>query len=263
MLYSKLMSLRVKVLIVILLLPISLLAHKVNVYIVDRDDYEFKNVEFRSSESVELGTDFKTLVLVYDRYRKEIISGWGSYEYKRPSNEEFKKIVKDAIFDSYNGEFRIRSSQPKKISISKGIGLYWGMTMDDAFRNLKAFSFDFTYQDDETHIMCAHELEAFGIKFDFFRVGFFNKRNLSNIHYVKIVPTVSEAKKTRDELYASISTKYSKERIKKKIDSDGFRSYSFTTEYEGNPFTEIFLEIVKFMDGYAVSVLHDGYIYTF
>lgn len=113
------------------LIPMYVYSQNVTVYVVDRDDFDFKNIEVKVVTQKEAQVDFNTLVLVYDRYRDEVIGGYGSYKNYRPSNKELKKIIDDAVLDLYNGVFRIRCTEmnPKNKGFDGILGLRWGMPM--------------------------------------------------------------------------------------------------------------------------------------
>ena len=91
------------IIILIFFVPMYIYSQNVTVYVVDRDDYDFSNLKIEIAPQNEVGGDFNTLVLVYDRYRDEVRGGWGSYRKFRPSNKEFKQIMDDAVMDLYNG----------------------------------------------------------------------------------------------------------------------------------------------------------------
>ncbi|MBP1615872.1 MAG: hypothetical protein H6Q13_3320 [Bacteroidetes bacterium] len=67
------------------------------------------NIHTVSKSKTEAKTDYNRIILVYDSYRKEIIGGAASYLTGRPSNQEFKKIIKETVQELYKGNTSVRS----------------------------------------------------------------------------------------------------------------------------------------------------------
>lgn len=133
----------------------TIYSQSVTVYIVDRDDFELKNIETKVVSQKEAETEYSTLVLVYDKYRKEIIGGWGSYQTKRPTKNEFKQIIDNAVMDLYNDVKQIRCTEinPKNAKYDGILGLRWGMNINDALSHLNTMSLSNVHQADDEYLI--------------------------------------------------------------------------------------------------------------
>ena len=88
--YSVLKSL---IIIFFLFFSKTIYSQSVTIYIVDRDDFELKNIETRVVSQEEADTEYHTLVLVYDSFRKEFLK----LQAKEARQEILNNINWDAV----------------------------------------------------------------------------------------------------------------------------------------------------------------------
>lgn len=72
-------------------------------YTVDRDDYNLTNIKTsqRRIDTMNIDQDYKCVVEVYDRYRKEIIDAQGLYNTSMPTNQQIKNIINTGVQNLY------------------------------------------------------------------------------------------------------------------------------------------------------------------
>ena len=250
--------------------PVIAFSQNVTIYLVDRDDFDFSDVQITVKSQKEAETDFKTLVLVYDSYRKEVIGGWGSYENMKPTNEELKKIVNDAILDMYNGKHQIRYSERHNSSATSPfdgiLGLRWGMKIESAVNQLQKMGLSPWRQNGDNSIVCIHKTSWNGILYDAVWLDYMtsNKQNkyLFTINFMKILDNASSAKSTRDSIAIGLTLKYGAKAVKEEIDDNGFKSYTVYEEIgrEIKSISRIQLFISADSDGYVVILAYYGAI---
>ena len=249
---------KIKKLIILLIhfVPMYIYSQNVTVYVVDRDDYELSNLKTEIAPQNEIGVDFNTLILVYDRYRDEIIGGWGSYRKFRPSNKEFKKIIDDAVMDLYNGVYRIRCDEinPKNKGYDGILGLRWGMPMAEALAHLHSMSFTNVKQADAEHLMVIDDVFWNGIRFDCIRLGYMvsNKQNkyLCDLSFTRFCNNAQEAKQIRESIAGVFIMEFGRENVKEEIDENGFKKYTVWQEIE----SEIKISRINLFIGTADAV---------
>lgn len=258
-----------KFLIVIFFLFFSktIYSQSVTIYIVDRDDFELKNIETRVVSQEEAETEYHTLVLVYDSFRKEIIGGWGSYQTKRPTNNEFKEIIDNAVMDLYNDTKQIRCTEinPKNAKYDGILGLRWGMSITDALLHLDTMSLSNVHQSDNERLTILNTVYWNSVKFNFIQLGYFvsNKQKLylSDIDFVRLCEESQEAKNIRDSISFSLCQDFGKENVSEAIDEDGFKRYTVFQEVrDGVKMSRIYLYIVKLDKTYAVCLSYKGWV---
>ena len=248
-------------------MPVIAFSQNVTIYIVDRDDFDFSDVQKTVTSQKEAETDYKTLVLVYDSYREEVIGGWGSYEDRKPTNKEFKKIVNDAIMDLYNGVYRIRCTEinPKDKGYDGILGLRWGMPMTEALAHLRSMSLTNVEQADAEHLIIFNDVFWYGTRFDCIRLGYMvsNKQNkcLCDLSFTRLCNNAQEAKQIRDAIARVFIMKFGRENIKEEIDENGFKKYTVWQEI-GPEFkvSRINLFVGKANGAYATCILYNGWI---
>ena len=261
----KITNMRVIISILTVLFPFFVFPKDLDVYIVDRDDYEFKNVEYRLSSTEEFRTDYKTLVLVYDRYRDEILGGRGFYEKRYPSKDEFRKIINDVVVESYLRSDGILIDSPddsNNRSLKSIFGLYWGMPLLEALNHLKKKSLNNIVKWDDDSYVIVNSVEFFGLRCDFFRLTFddspYKGKILSAMDFVQIVDSASLAKKTRENVCNFLRKEYDKNNIIETVNSNGFKEYTFYGFDGESPHVSGFLKIIKYEDKYGVQIILYG-----
>lgn len=72
-------------------------------YTVDRDDYNLTDIKTsqRRIDTMNIDQDYKCVVEVYDRYRKEIIDAQGLYNTSMPTNQQIKNIINTGVQNLY------------------------------------------------------------------------------------------------------------------------------------------------------------------
>lgn len=232
-------------------------------YFVDRDDHEL-NIIHQIVPQKETETEYKTIVLVYDRYRDEIIGGRGSYKNKRPTKAELKQIINDAIMDLYDGNPHIRCNEnhPHFDGI---LGLHWGMEIEDAIIHLKTMSLNnVVHIGEDNSILILNEVYWNGVKFDNLHLSYFvsneQKRYLGDIGFSRTYKSSSEAKKLRDNIYASLCYEFGKENIEESIDQNGFKSYLVFQDFGKMQSSRINLHITKSNGLYSVVLTYYGWM---
>lgn len=259
-------ALKFLIIIFFLFLSKNTYSQSVTVYIVDRDDIELKNIETKIVSQEEAETEYSTLVLVYDKYREEIIGGWGSYQTKRPTKSEFKQIINNAVMDLYNNIKQIRCTEinPKNAKYDGVLGLRWGMNINDALSHLNTMSLSDVHQADDDHLIILNSVFWNGVKFDFIRLGYMvsnkQKSYLSEIDFTQLCKNSQEAKKIRDSISSSLYQDFGKENISEDIDENGFKKYTVYQEVsDGVKTGRIFLFIGKVDKTYAVCLSYEGW----
>lgn len=244
----------------------TIYSQSVTVYIVDRDDFELKNIETKVVSQKEAETEYSTLVLVYDKYRKEIIGGWGSYQTKRPTKNEFKQIIDNAVMDLYNDVKQIRCTEinPKNAKYDGILGLRWGMNINDALSHLNTMSLSNVHQADDEYLIILNPVFWNGVKFDFIRLGYMvsNKQKLylSDIDFSRLCGNAQEAKKIRENILFTFYQDFEKENISEDIDENGFKRYTVYQEIsDGAKMSRISLFIGKIDKTYAVCLSYKGW----
>lgn len=262
------LSIKMKRLIIILILfiPMYIYSQNVTVYVVDRDDYDFSNLKIEIAPQNEVGVDFNTLVLVYDRYRDEVIGGWGSYRKFRPSNKEFKQIIDDAVMDLYNGIYRIRCTEisPKNKGYDGILGLRWGMPIAEALEHLHSMSLTNVEQADAEHLIILDNVFWNGIRFDCIRLGYMvsNKQNkyLCDLSFTRFCNSAQEAKQIRESIAGAFIMEFSRENIKEEIDENGFKKYTVWQEIGSEIKVSRINLFVGKVDGiYATCLSYNGW----
>ncbi len=249
--------------------PVIAFSQNVTIYLVDRDDFDFSDVQITVKSQKEAETDFKTLVLVYDSYRKEVIGGWGSYENMKPTNEELKKIVNDAILDMYNGKQQIRYSERHNSSATSPfdgiLGLRWSMKIESAVNQLQKMGLSPWQQNGDNTIICIHRTSWEGILYDAVWLDYLtsNKQNkyLYCISFMKLFDDARSAKSTRESIANDLKLKYGEESVKEEIDDNGFKRYSVWEEIGWEVSAsriQLFINKLPDSGGYAVSLIYSG-----
>lgn len=224
------------IIILIFFVPMYIYSQNVTVYVVDRDDYDFSNLKIEIAPQNEVGVDFNTLVLVYDRYRDEVIGGWGSYRKFRPSNKEFKQIIDDAVMDLYNGIYRIRCTEinPKNKGYDGILGLRWGMPIAEALEHLHSMSLTNVEQADAEHLIILDNVFWNGVRFDCIHLGYMvsNKQNkyLCDLSFTRFCNSAQEAKQIRESIAGAFIMEFSRDNVKEEIDENGFKKYTVWQE---------------------------------
>lgn len=241
-------------------------SQSVTVYIVDRDDSELKNIETKIISQEEAKTEYSTLVLVHDKYKKEIIGGWGSYHTKYPTKKEIKQIIDNAVIDLYNNRKQIRST---KITLQNAkydgiLGLTWGMDLNDALSHLNTMSLSDVHQADDEHLIILNSVFWNGIKFDVIRLGYMvsNKQKpyLSEIGFTRFCENSQEAKKIRDLISFSLYQDFGKDNISETIDENGFKRYTIYQKISDDiKISRISLFIGQGDKTYGVCLLYNGW----
>ena len=261
-------SVKIKKLAILLIyfIPMYIYSQNVTVYVVDRDDYEFSNLKTEIVPQKEIGVDFNTLVLVYDRYRDEIIGGWGSYRKFRPSNKEFKQIIDDTVMDLYDGVYRIRCTEinPKDKGYDGILGLRWGIPITQALAHLRSMSLTNVKQADAEHLIILNDVFWNGTRFDCIRLGYMvsNKQNkyLCDLSFTRICNNAQEAKQIRDSIAGIFIIEFSKENVKEEIDENGFKKYTVWQEIgPGIKISRIDLFVGKVDGVYATCLSYNGW----
>lgn len=247
--------------------PMYIYSQNVTVYTVDRDDSKLENIKTEVFSQKEAQVDFNTLVLVYDRYRDEIIGGWGSYRKDRPSNTEFKQIINDAIMDLYNGIWRIRCTEinPKNKGFDGILGLRWGMSMTDALAHLRTMSLTNVVPGDDEHIHIMNDVYWDGVKFDVIRLGYLvsnaQQKILDDLSFIRFCNDAQEAKRIRDSMAGIFIARFGKENVTEDIDGNGFKCYTVYQEiYPEVSVSRIKLFIGKVNGVYATCLSYNGWI---
>lgn len=254
------------IILLIYFVPMYIYSQNVTVYVVDRDDYELSNLKIEVTSQNEVGVDFNTLVLVYDRYRDEVIGGWGSYRKFRPSNKEFKQIIDDAVMDLYNGVYRIRCTEinPKNKGYDGILGLRWGMPMAEALAHLRNMSFTNVKQADAEHLIVLDDVFWNGIRFDCIRLGYMvsNKQNkyLCDLSFTRFCNNAQEAKQIRESIAGVLIMEFGRENVKEEIDENRFKKYTVWQEIEsGIKISRINLFVGKTDGVYAACLSYNGW----
>ena len=247
--------------------PMYIYSQNVTVYVVNRDDYKLSNLKTEIAPQKEVGVDFNTLVLVYDRYRDEVIGGWGSYRKFRPSNKEFKQIIDDAVTDLYNGVYRIRCTEinPKNKGYDGILGLRWGMPMIEVLAHLRSMSFTNVKQADAEHLIIIDDVFWNGTRFDCIRLGYMtsNKQNkyLCDLSFTRFCNNAQEAKQIRDFIAGVFIMEFGREHVKEEIDENGFKKYTVWQEIKPEiKVSRINLFVGKADGAYATCLSYNGWI---
>lgn len=265
-LFTNCLLLKISIITFFLFFSKTLYSQSVTVYIVDRDDFELKNIETKVLSQKEAETEYSTLVLVYDKYREEIIGGWGSYQTKRPTKNEFKQIIDNAVMDLYNDTKQIRCTEinPKNAKYDGILGLRWGMSINDALLHLNTMALSNVHQADDEHLIILNTVFWNGVKFDFIRLGYLvsNKQNLylSDIDFSRLCGDSKEAKKIRDSILFSLYQDFGKENVSEDIDENGFKRYIIYQKVKDDvKIGRISLFIGKLDKTYAVCLSYKGW----
>lgn len=262
-----------KILLFLFVITIQSVAYSQNVtiYTVDRDDYTFSEVHKRVVPKEECEFDYKTVVLVYDRYLKEIIGGWGSYENIVPTSKDFRKIIDDAVFDMYCGKRRIRSDERCNVPSSDSpfdniLGLRWGMKLDLAVKSLYDLGlFDWEESDDNS-ILCIHKTAWNGVTYDAVRLNYqiSNKqiKYLDGLIFMKMFTDVNKAKSMCENLASEFKEKYVDKLIKEEINEEGFKGYTVYEQIsEEKSMSRVIVGVTQATDMfYAVVLTYCGWI---
>lgn len=258
--------LKILSLLIFLLLPSSIHSQLVIIYTVDRDDYNLENIKSEILTQEEAETEYRTIVLVYDSHREEIIGGWGSYKTKCPTKEDFRQIIDNAVMDLYNGIWRIRCTEinPKNKGFDGILGLRWGMPMTDALAHLHSMSFTNVKQLDETHLTILDDVFWNGRRFDFFRLGYMvsNKQNkyLCDLVFARLCNNAQEAKQIRDSIAQAFIIEFGSENVEEEIDENGFKKYTVFQETKSEiKISRINLYIGKADGVYATCLYYYGW----
>lgn len=236
----------------------------VTIYYVDRDDYELDNITYDIIPQKDADTEYKTMVLVYDRFRDEIIGGSGSYSDTPPTNAEFKEIINNAIMDLYNGKRQIRCSEAHPL-FDGILGLYWGMNIEHALNHLKSMALTNVHQvPNKESLLIINEVYWNGMKFDFLNLSYMvsnkQKKYLGEISFCHILNSSTEAKNFRNNIYRSISQEFDKEDIQGSLNQDGFKSFTIYQKIGKIKFGRININITKLDGNYVVSLKYNGWM---
>lgn len=238
-------------------------AQDVIVYFVNRDDYNFENVTRKVMPQQELGVNYKTLVLVYDQYRDEVIGGWGAdYEDKYMTKPELKKIVDDAIQDLYHGRNIIRTKTSSANSNYDGIlGLHWGMKIEAAINDLNRIGLiDWEKVADEEY-QCFQDVSWNGTTYNAVRLGFYttNRQNryLTEVRFFKLCQTATEAKNVRESIAGFLKMQYGKS-VREEIGENKFKQYYVIEDKGKYSTTRINLSITKVENIYGIILNYSG-----
>ena len=255
------------IIILIFFVPMYIYSQNVTVYVVDRDDYDFSNLKIEIAPQNEVGVDFNTLVLVYDRYRDEVIGGWGSYRKFRPSNKEFKQIIDDAVMDLYNGIYRIRCTEinPKNKGYDGILGLRWGMPIAEALEHLHSMSLTNVEQADAEHLIILDNVFWNGVRFDCIHLGYMvsNKQNkyLCDLSFTRFCNSAQEAKQIRESIAGAFIMEFSRDNVKEEIDENGFKKYTVWQEVGSEIKVSRINLFVGKVDGiYATCLSYNGWL---
>lgn len=236
-------------------------SQNVTVYTVCTDDSDFSNVTQTTITQEEAETDYKTLILVYDNDRKEIIGGLGSYFNMIPTKEELKKVVNDAVQNSSKETPQTQSKIEKvfRDPYNKVLGLSWGMTIENAIDELEKIGLFSWRQVADDKIMYVQKVAWEGTFYGAVRLSYFtsNKQNkyLWGIEFMKICNNAEEAKRLRDEIKIGLSIKYGNEMMEEEVGENKFKYYMF---FDSFGTTRINLHIGKSPDRYAVILWYKG-----
>lgn len=254
------------IILVLLVLPsVRLVAQNVTIYIVDRDDFDFTNVTRKVVSQQEVETDYKTIVLVYDKYREEVIGGWGTYKEEIPTKSEFKQIVNDAIQDLYNGNIRIRTDATSTNAMNEKfdgiLRLRWGMQIGKAIDKLRSMGLYTWEQVTEDEYQCIQSVSWDGMSYDSVRLGFYTtncqNRYLTDVRFLKICSTAIEAKKNR-EIIANFLKYQFGDAVKEEIGENKFKEYVVMENKGGYSQSRIHLSINKTEGSYGIILAYSG-----
>lgn len=255
--------------VLLVLSSVHLRAQNVTIYIVDRDDFDFTNVTRKVVSQQEAETDYKTLVLVYDKYREEVIGGWGSYDDRNPTKSEFKKIVDDSIQELYNGENRIRtdatSTNTKKRNekFDGVLGLRWGMKIETAINELRGMGLYTWEQVEEDKYQCIQNVSWDGRSYDAVRLGSYttNRQNcyLTDVSFIKICSTANEAKNYREIISNFLKYQFG-DAVKEEIGDNKFKRYVVMENKGGYSVSRINLSINKAGGMYGIILNYNGFM---
>lgn len=243
---------------------IAIKAQTVTVYIVDRDDYNFSKVQTKVLTQEEAETDLRTIVLVHDSYRKEVIGGWGSYIHKEREELNLKKIVEDAIQDLYDGKNELRIENKPNVNSDDSrfdgiLGLRWGCMLEEAISKLRTIGIS-DYEHTDRAIYYAREIFWEGITYDMLRLEYMTsnkqRKYLTSIRFVKILKTVSEAKKIRESIANLLKFNFGTDNVESSIDETGFQKYTIRKKKTNFSFNAIELDIRNMGNIYVVSLLY-------
>lgn len=240
-------------------------AQNVTIYIVDRDDFDFTNVTCKVVSQQKAETDYKTLVLVYDKYREEVIGGWGSYDDKSPTKFELKKIVDDSIQDLYNGNIIIRTDATSIDARDKKfdgiLGLRWGMKIETAINELRGIGLYNWEQVTEDEYQCLQSVSWDGRSYDAVILGFYttNRQNryLTDVRFIKLCSTANEAKNYR-EIIANFLKYQFGDTVEEEIGENKFKKYVVMENKGGHSVSRINLSINKSGGMYGIILNYNG-----
>lgn len=239
-------------------------AQTVTIYIVDRDDYNFSKVQTKVLTQKDAETDLRTIVLVHDSYRKEVIGGWGSYMHKEREELNLKKIVKDAIQDLYDGKNELRIENKQNVNSDDSrfdniLGLQWGCRLEEAISKLKTIGIS-DYEHTDGAIYYARKIFWEGTTYDMLRLEYMTsnkqRKYLTSIRFVKIHKTASESKSTRESIANLLKFKFGTNNVESSIDETGFQKYTIRKKKTNFSFNAIELDVRNMGDMYAVSLLY-------
>ncbi|MDN5285695.1 MAG: hypothetical protein JWR38_1969 [Mucilaginibacter sp.] len=251
----------------------SIFAQDVTIYTVNRDDYNFENITRKTVTQQSAGTKYKTIVFVYDKYRKENIGGEGFYDEKEPTKDELKIIVKNAISDLYSGKKSLRGKKEEETNpIEKTfgkdyfqkefhsfLGIPWSTTAPIVISRLQELGYGPNY--DSPKGIYYSDVYYEGVKFKTVKFEFFtsNKqaRYLSAADYLIDFLKISDAKIKREEIANILRIKYGSLQIQ--TNKEKLTSYIiFENSTGGVKIKRIKLDITKYNNRYLVSLLFYG-----
>lgn len=211
-------------LVFMLFTTIKMFGQTVTIYTVDRND--FSNMIQTITTQEEAETDYKTLILVYDYDRKEVIGGCGAYVNMVPTQKILKKIVNDAMQGLYKG---LKNKDILRDPFNKVLGLDWGMTIENAIDKLEKIGLSSWEQAKDNKIICIQKIAWEGTLYDAVILTYFisNKQNkyLNSIEFVKLCNNAEDAKRIRNEIKLGLILNYSSEAIKEEVGKNKFIYY--------------------------------------